>query len=74
MFAFQQQKINVLIEVLKSKGILEGDDLRAFEFATHADVPANAALALEVSTFWANLCQKAGVDLPLLPQNPLPEA
>ncbi len=67
MFGFQQQKINLLVSILKSKGILEGDDLTAFDFAARADATANGALAQEVATLWATLCQRAGVDLPPLP-------
>jgi hypothetical protein len=67
MFAFQQQKINLLVSVMKSKGILEADDLSAFEFAARADIDANGVLAREVASWWATLCQVSGVVLPAIP-------
>ena len=69
MFAFQQQKIDLLINILKSREIIEEDDLSAFEFAARADIDANGALAQEVATLWANLCQKSGVPIPEIPKN-----
>jgi hypothetical protein len=73
MFGHQAQKIDVLLKMLKSKGIIEDDDFKAYQFAVRSDAPANAALALETSTLWANLCQKAGVPFPSLPQSPPPK-
>jgi hypothetical protein len=70
MFGMQAQRINILLEILRAKGIAEEDDFKAFEFASRSDVPANAELAQEVSELWIDLCQKAGVPLPPLPQTP----
>ncbi len=73
MFGIQEQKIKILIDLLKSKGIMDEDDFKAFEFAARSDAPANVVLAREVATRWASLLQKTGVPLPQIPKTPSPE-
>ncbi len=65
MFTKQEQHIKVLIEILKSKGIIEGDDAQAYEFALRTDVPANAALALEVAQRYTGYMTYLKIPLPI---------
>ncbi len=62
MFAKQTQHIRTLVQILRSKGILEGDDAAAFDFATRADAPANAVLVLEVAKLYAGFALNLGMD------------
>jgi hypothetical protein len=40
----QDQSIKILIDILKSRGVLTGDDSQAFEFSQLQDASSNAAL------------------------------
>ena len=62
MFAKQTQHIKTLLQILESKGILEGDDAAAFNYAIRADVPTNAALVLEVAKLYAGMALNLGMD------------
>jgi hypothetical protein len=69
MFAKQAQQIRILETVLKAKGILEGDDLKAFAAAAWADDSATDAVADTVSDKYHALCSELGikVDAPVVP-------
>ena len=44
MLTKQMQSTKVLVDVLKSRGLLEGDDAAAFQSAVAHDLDSNAAL------------------------------
>jgi hypothetical protein len=41
----QMQLIKVLLDILSSRGLLQGDDARAFEHARISDLESSAAIA-----------------------------
>ena len=73
MFAKQAQQFKVLVDLLKSKGIAEGDDLQAFDFAARKDFETSAALVQEVASRYASFCQTLGVPFQIPPQNDPPK-
>jgi hypothetical protein len=44
----QLQQTKIIIDILKSRGILKGDDAQAFGFAASSDPETNAALFQDV--------------------------
>jgi hypothetical protein len=62
MFVKHQMFIKMLIEVLKSNGIVSGDDLPAFEFRVNADAPGKAELFESMTTLYVQVATKLGID------------
>ena len=67
MFTRQSQYIQMLLDMLKSKEIIQADDVPAFDFAVIND-PDSAAALHEVAGLYRVFATKLGVDLPDLPQ------
>jgi hypothetical protein len=62
MFVKHQLFIKMLIEVLKSRGIVSGDDLPAFEFSVTADASANERLFRDMSALYARTAKALGIE------------
>jgi len=62
MWAKQYQQLKVVVEILKSRGLLEGDDPLAFATLVHSDVAANRALLQESATIYLQTAKEIGVD------------
>jgi hypothetical protein len=63
MFAKQARQIKVLSEVLKSRGILQGDDLEAFTASVKWDAPSLANLLAETMQEYEATCKAMNVPL-----------
>ena len=61
MFAKQFQYIKLLTEILKSKGIIEGDDLPAFFSVSRADQERNAHLLRVVKAQYRKNAKEIGL-------------
>lgn len=59
----QAQFNKILLDILKSRGIVTADDVRAFEFAASVDVASNSALLQQVRERYLRLAKGLGVDL-----------
>lgn len=64
MFTKQQQHIMALLEILRSRGIVTGDDAAAFRFAVATDVASNAALFRDVKATYIQFAKTLGISLP----------
>jgi len=62
MFVKQAQLIKTLIEVLKSRGLVSGDDLQAFEFRVNTDSPSNKQLLLQTTSLYLEAAKAVGVE------------
>jgi hypothetical protein len=72
-FTKQQRHINIIVDMLRSRGILSGDDPAAFRFAA-SDASSTAALFSAVKADYLRLAKQLGVPLPNLEtKNPLKE-
>jgi len=58
----QNQLIKLLLDILKSRGILTGDDARAFEFSANVDVASNVALFAEAKRKYLILAEGLGIE------------
>jgi hypothetical protein len=56
MFTKQARQIKVLYEVLKSRDILQGDDLEAFTAIVESDPLANRELSIETVKDYTDSC------------------
>ena len=57
MFTRQAKQIKVLSEVLKSNGILQGDDLEAFTAIARADTWSDAMSSIETWNEYTATCK-----------------
>jgi hypothetical protein len=73
LIAKQAQHINLLLNVLKSRGIVTGDDARAFEFAASVDARANAALLQREKDSYLQVARGLGLETGLETLPPLSE-
>ena len=64
LFVKQSQNIKILLEILKSRDILTGDDSRAFEFSVLQDMPSNDALFREGKAKYIQLAKGLGIPIP----------
>jgi hypothetical protein len=62
LFAKQNQLIKVLVNILKSRGILAGDDAGAFEFSQNVDASSNAAIFAEAKAKYLELAKGLGIE------------
>jgi hypothetical protein len=62
MFVKHQMFIKMVIEVLKSRGIVSGDDLPAFEFRVNADDDARAELFEAMTTLYVQVATRLGIE------------
>jgi len=69
MFTRQTMYIQMLIDMLKSKEIIQGDDVPAFDFAVRNDPDSVAALH-EVSGLYRSFANQLGMVLPKFPPDP----
>jgi len=56
------QHVKVILDVLKSRGLLTDDDLQAFAFAGHADLESNAALAQDAMKEYLRFAKRLGIE------------
>lgn len=68
----QNRAITVLLDMLKSRGLLTGDDEQAFQFALMHNAPANAALFDDTKAKYLKLAKSLDLQTGLehLPQFP----
>ena len=71
MFGIQERKIQTLLKILEDKGIVDGHEFDAIQFAAELDSSGSLALAEKVGKFWVEMCQKCGV-LSVLPSKEQP--
>jgi hypothetical protein len=57
LFTKQLQQIKVIVNVLKSRAILQADDAQAFESATILDHESNAAIFAEAKAAYVKLAK-----------------
>jgi hypothetical protein len=57
IFVKQAQWVNMVHAMLKSRGIIEADDLPAFDFSTRLDIPANVSLFEQVKASYIQLAK-----------------
>jgi len=62
LFTKQNQLIKVLLDILKSRGILASDDARAFEFSQVVDASSNAAIFAEAKAKYLELAKGLGIE------------
>jgi hypothetical protein len=62
LFTKQNQFIRVLLDILKSRGILAADDARAFEFSQNVDASSNAAIFAEAKAKYLELARGLGIE------------
>ncbi len=69
----RNQSIKILIDVLKSRGVLTADDAQAFEFSQMQDAPSNAALFDEMKEQYLVLAKSLGIQTGLehMPELPV---
>jgi hypothetical protein len=61
MFYRQARQVQVLFEVLKSNGILQGDDEAAFKEMVHSDPPSSNVLAKQAMDEYTTMCNDMGI-------------
>jgi len=64
IFAKQAQMISALVELLKSRGIVEDDDMAAFHSLVSADAPASEELLHRTAQFYLKMAAASQVNLP----------
>ena len=62
LFASQMQSIEILLRMLKSRGLVEHDDIDAFSFAVTQDDASNVALLQRAKEKYMALAKAFGVD------------
>jgi hypothetical protein len=69
----QQQAIRILLDMLRSYGVLTADDEQAFSFAQTANAPSNAAVFDEAKENYLLLARSLGIQTGLeqFPKPPL---
>jgi hypothetical protein len=73
LFFKQRQAIRILLDILKSRGVLTADDEQAFAYAQTANAPSNAAVFDEAKHFYLTLAHALAVETGLenMPEPPL---
>jgi isopentenyl phosphate kinase len=66
MFTRQTMYIQMLIDMLKSKEIIQGDDVPAFDFAVRSD-PDSVSLLREVAGLYRSFANQLGMEIPKFP-------
>jgi hypothetical protein len=62
MWAKHYQQLKVIIEILKSRGLLEGDDPLAFASLVHSDTASNKALLQPSAELYLQTAKDIGVE------------
>jgi hypothetical protein len=70
MFMKQYQQLEVVIDILKSRGLLQGDDPLAFASARHADTERNAQLFFQTAKIYTDVAKTLGIETGLPPLEP----
>ncbi len=61
MFTKQARQIKVLSDVLKSNGVLQGDDLEAFTAIVDSDPAVSRELSVETIQDYVDTCRTLGI-------------
>jgi hypothetical protein len=69
MFTRQALYIQMLIDMLKSNGIIQGDDVPAFDSVVIND-PGSVSAFLRVTEQYHSFANQLGLELPKLPPSP----
>ncbi len=62
LFTKQAQFIKIILEILKSRGIVEHDDPAAFESAVRLDLDSNAALFQQTKAGYVRVAKGLGIE------------
>jgi hypothetical protein len=65
LLAKQNQNFKILLDILRSRGILEPGDATAFAFSVVADAQSNAALLQEATLAYLGLAKEMGIEVNL---------
>jgi hypothetical protein len=68
MFTKQLQQLKVVIEILKSRGLLEGDDAMAYATVVHSDEQSNALVFQQAREMYLQAAKYLKIDTGL--ENP----
>lgn len=69
MFTRQTMYIQMLLEMLKSNGIIQKDDIPAFDSVVHND-PDSVDVLHQVNGLYKVFANRIGLDLPKFPPDP----
>jgi hypothetical protein len=67
MLTRQQMQIKIILDLLRSREIVSGDDLKAFDFAVRQDTYSSLALLRQVKAVYLTAAADAGVNTGLPP-------
>jgi hypothetical protein len=67
----QAQQTKLLLDILKSRGVLSEEDARVFEFAANVDTVSNVALFEQAKAKYLELAQGLGIETGLETLPPL---
>jgi len=56
------QHVKIILDVLKSRGVLTDDDVQAFSFAGQTDTESNAALAQDALKEYQMIAKRFGLE------------
>lgn len=62
VFTKQAQFIKIILEILKSRGIVEHDDMEAFESVVRLDLDSNDALFQDAQAAYVRLAKWCGIE------------
>ena len=73
LFFKQRQTIRILLDMLRSRGVLTADDEQAFAYAQTANAPSNAAVFDEAKRFYLTVAHSLEIETGLenMPEPPL---
>lgn len=72
LFTKQSQMIKVLLDIMKSRGIIAGDDARLYEFSQNLDMTSNVAIFEEAKAKYLALAKGLGIQTGLENLPPIP--
>ena len=67
LFTKQYQNIKIILDMLKSRGLVENSDLPAFEMSVRLDAQSNDALLRQATMEYLKAAKAAGVEVDLVP-------
>lgn len=64
MFARLNESVGIIVEALRSRDILNADDVKAFSHATHADAKKVLSYVVQARVDYLKAATQSGVTLP----------
>jgi hypothetical protein len=68
MLARQQMQIKLILDVLRSREIVSGDDLKAFDFAVRQDAESKLSLLRQVKEVYLAAAAEVGLETGIKPE------